>query len=421
MISRHTIHLADGDDPRRRALARALRDRGFEVLEFARGSELFERALAAPPDLIVSALDLDVMDAFQVVEWLRRRRPETHGRVVFLTRSADPVLAQACALRGARACLDGATAPDSLAAAIEAALPRGAGQSPARSAIAAAAARTPAPLGRSAPGPSPRRAVWRAPAYTERASRGAEERAAIAALRERWHARDGSKESPNGGNGRVVPRRAPGAMLAVLALVLCAGFGLAVVRSADFPALVERLGRLRALATERAVQAVRAPVLASRTATVEGGPEPTPAVAELVTPVAAPSLEPAPSIAPVPVPPVAGAAAAPSGRAPDYNLAAIRDRPQFVYVDVPPAPHAPLRPSYPRALVERKIGGTVTLWVLVSETGRVDDVRVLRSSGHPELDKAAVDALRLASYEPARRGGVAVPTWTRQQIAFRLD
>jgi protein TonB len=90
-------------------------------------------------------------------------------------------------------------------------------------------------------------------------------------------------------------------------------------------------------------------------------------------------------------------------------------------VDVQPSLRAPLRPSYPRALAERKIGGVVTLWVLVSETGRVEDVRVLRSSGHPELDRSALSALRLTTYAPARRNGSAVPTWTRQQVAFRLD
>jgi protein TonB len=106
---------------------------------------------------------------------------------------------------------------------------------------------------------------------------------------------------------------------------------------------------------------------------------------------------------------------------PDFSLAAIRDRPQFVYVDAQPILRAPLRSSYPRALAERKVGGVVTLWVLVSEAGRVEDVRVLRSSGHPELDRAAARALRVATYVPASRGGVAVPTWTRQQIAFRID
>jgi protein TonB len=77
--------------------------------------------------------------------------------------------------------------------------------------------------------------------------------------------------------------------------------------------------------------------------------------------------------------------------------------------------------QYPRALTERKIGGTVTLWVLVNTAGGVEEVRVLRSSGQPELDRSAVDAVRRASYRPARRDGSAVPAWTRQQIIVKLD
>jgi protein TonB len=114
--------------------------------------------------------------------------------------------------------------------------------------------------------------------------------------------------------------------------------------------------------------------------------------------------------------------AAPAGESgPDFSLAAIRNGPQFVPVDSRPSPRNPLRPRYPKALADRKIGGTVTLWVLVSAAGRVEDVRVLRSAGHPELDKAAADAIRRAAYNPARRGGAPAPAWTQQQVAFKLE
>jgi protein TonB len=105
----------------------------------------------------------------------------------------------------------------------------------------------------------------------------------------------------------------------------------------------------------------------------------------------------------------------------DYSLTALRNGPTFVPVDTRPTPRASLHPQYPPALAARNIGGTVTLWTLVDGSGRVEDVRVLRSSGQPELDKAATDAIRLAAFKPARRNGVAVPAWTQQQVAFRLD
>ncbi|MFN2432929.1 MAG: TonB family protein [Gemmatimonadota bacterium] len=118
---------------------------------------------------------------------------------------------------------------------------------------------------------------------------------------------------------------------------------------------------------------------------------------------------------------VPAAASADEASVPDLSLSAIRGGPQFVPVDSRATPRSPIRPSYPPALAERKIGGTVTLWVLVDASGAVLDVRVLRSSSYAELDKAALDALRRAAYNPARRNGVPVPAWVQQQISFKLD
>jgi TonB family protein len=114
---------------------------------------------------------------------------------------------------------------------------------------------------------------------------------------------------------------------------------------------------------------------------------------------------------------LAGAAS----RTADYSLSAIRRWPRFVPVDARPFRKSKLRPQYPRALADRKIGGAVTLWVLVNQAGGVEDVRVLRSSGQPDLDRSAMEALSRAAYKPALREGQPVPTWTQQQIVFKLD
>ena len=89
---------------------------------------------------------------------------------------------------------------------------------------------------------------------------------------------------------------------------------------------------------------------------------------------------------------------------------------------MPAPPHAlPCVPSTLLPSPSGGIGGTVTLWVLVDASGQVEDVRALRSSGQPELDRAAMDAIRRSRYSPARRAGAAVPSWTQQQIVFKLD
>jgi TonB family protein len=93
--------------------------------------------------------------------------------------------------------------------------------------------------------------------------------------------------------------------------------------------------------------------------------------------------------------------------------------PQFVPVDVRPMPRNRPLPRYPRGLAQRGIGGTVTMWVLVTASGAVADVRVLRSSGNEHLDGAAVEAVRRVRYTPAQRRGSPVPAWTQHQVVFK--
>jgi protein TonB len=77
-------------------------------------------------------------------------------------------------------------------------------------------------------------------------------------------------------------------------------------------------------------------------------------------------------------------------------------------------------PVYPRRC--RRLGheGTVVLECLVEADGRVDWVRVLRTSGCGDLDEAAALAVRGARFEPARRGGRAVAGRIELPVVFRL-
>ncbi len=75
---------------------------------------------------------------------------------------------------------------------------------------------------------------------------------------------------------------------------------------------------------------------------------------------------------------------------------------------------------YPILALRHKEQGDVVLRVLVGAEGEVDDVRVLRSSGHPQLDAAALVGVGYWFYLPAVRNHHAVASWITVLIRFRL-
>jgi protein TonB len=62
----------------------------------------------------------------------------------------------------------------------------------------------------------------------------------------------------------------------------------------------------------------------------------------------------------------------------------------------------------------------VVLNARVSATGACLSIAVLRSSGHPELDEAAVEAVRNWRFSPALREGAPVEVELEIPIRFRL-
>lgn len=73
---------------------------------------------------------------------------------------------------------------------------------------------------------------------------------------------------------------------------------------------------------------------------------------------------------------------------------------------------------YPAAAREANIAGTVVLEARVGADGRVIDVRVLRSI--PELDQAALDAVKQWEYVPLLENGVSTPFTMTTTIQFSL-
>ena len=78
------------------------------------------------------------------------------------------------------------------------------------------------------------------------------------------------------------------------------------------------------------------------------------------------------------------------------------------------------RPAYPSSARRLGVQGTTLLNVLVADDGRVANVVVVQSAGHPDLDQAATEAVRRWRFEPARRGTDPIAMWVLLPVQFRL-
>lgn len=75
-------------------------------------------------------------------------------------------------------------------------------------------------------------------------------------------------------------------------------------------------------------------------------------------------------------------------------------------------------PRYPGFDLLYRISGTVTLLTLVGTDGRPRDIKVETSSGHRELDRAALEAVSTWSFTPETKNGLAVEGYIRTPINF---
>lgn len=96
-----------------------------------------------------------------------------------------------------------------------------------------------------------------------------------------------------------------------------------------------------------------------------------------------------------------------------------------------PAPSAPVPaptevaatdtppPDYPIKLACEGIGGVATLKVVVGIDGKTSGIQVVKSSGQPELDAAAVKAVEGWQFKAATRGGQAHSTTIQVPVNFQ--
>jgi periplasmic protein TonB len=137
-------------------------------------------------------------------------------------------------------------------------------------------------------------------------------------------------------------------------------------------------------------------------------PEFTQPLVPMVEPTPAPAPEPAPA---PPAPAVVQAPPAPPAPPPEprtIDIGAVRYRQQPVL-------------AYPAA--SRRFGeqGRVSVRVRVNESGQPDAMQVVRSSGYPRLDDAALDAVRATRFHPYTQDGRAMPFWVVMPLIFELE
>jgi len=174
--------------------------------------------------------------------------------------------------------------------------------------------------------------------------------------------------------------------------------------------------------------AVRPPE-AERVPTAVPQPAPRPRRPDVRAPAAAPA-QARPGTAAPPAPPVAAtptvaatesstaAGAALAGLAP--RSAAAPDAGGSGVEDAVPLPGNP-HPVYPYQARRMGIVGRVVLEAEIDPQGRVVGVRIVESSGHPILDRAAHETVRGWRFRPASRDGRPVAASARVPVIFRLE
>jgi TonB family protein len=79
------------------------------------------------------------------------------------------------------------------------------------------------------------------------------------------------------------------------------------------------------------------------------------------------------------------------------------------------------KPPYPISSRENGEQGAVMLYACITDHGKVERVDLAQSSGHPALDRSALNTVRHWSFRPAQESGKSIPMCYRLPIRFLLS
>jgi TonB family protein len=130
------------------------------------------------------------------------------------------------------------------------------------------------------------------------------------------------------------------------------------------------------------------------------------AVQQPITPVVTQTQAPAPQpLQPAPAP----AAVVREGDVVDYTE-----------LDTVPQPVSNIKPEYPRLAMQQRAKGSVVVSALISETGEVLEVKILKGDSRFGFNESAVRAMKAARFSPPVKDGKHVRTWRPQTFVFSL-
>ncbi len=89
-------------------------------------------------------------------------------------------------------------------------------------------------------------------------------------------------------------------------------------------------------------------------------------------------------------------------------------------LDKVPEPLSAIRPFYPPLAAQQRVQTTIILSALISETGDVTDVKILRGDARFGFNDAATRAIRAVRFTPPMKDGKRVKTWRPQSITFKM-
>src|ERR1700722_11745317 len=76
---------------------------------------------------------------------------------------------------------------------------------------------------------------------------------------------------------------------------------------------------------------------------------------------------------------------------------------------------------YPPEAARRHQQGTVVLMLYVNGSGALDKVEIVKSSGFPLLDEAAIREMKLSRFEPAMDGAIPIRSRAQASVTYRLE